>query len=31
MLDDGRIASDLRVADVQGDLRADLLAKLGVG
>jgi len=31
MLDDGRIASDLRVADARGDLRATLLAQLGVG
>ena len=30
MLDDGRIASDLRVADARGDLRATLLAQLGV-
>jgi len=31
MLDDGRIASDLRVAQEHGDLRATLLAQLGVG
>jgi len=31
MLDDGRIASDLRVADAHGDLRATLLSQLGVG
>jgi sulfonate transport system ATP-binding protein len=31
MLDDGRIASDLRVAQARGDLRATLLAKLGIG
>jgi sulfonate transport system ATP-binding protein len=31
MLDDGRIASDLRVGEARRDLRATLLAKLGVG
>ena len=31
MLDDGRIASDLHVGDAPGNLRATLLARLGVG
>ena len=31
MLDAGRIASDLHVTDARGDLRATLLAQLGVG